>query len=58
MPFSKPKPEKPPEQEELRKEKRIPKGSKRKCLACKDGMVYDNKKFRQCTACKGWGYIT
>ena len=54
-------PEKVPDQEELKKfSKRhppIPRNSKKKCLGCKDGLVYNGKKYRECPACKGQGFI-
>lgn len=48
--------------EELKKiPKKAPKPvsrkSKKKCLACNDGLVYDGKGYRSCRGCDGQGFI-
>jgi DnaJ-class molecular chaperone len=34
------------------------KGQRVKCLACKDGQVYDGRNYWTCKACNGKGFIT
>lgn len=55
-------PEKSPsKKEELKKipkhPQKVSRTSKKKCLACKDGLVFDGRNYHSCRACEGQGFI-
>jgi hypothetical protein len=60
MPRPKGNPEKVPSIEELKKipKKKPPsRNSRKKCLACNNGLVYTGKGYKSCVGCGGQGFI-